>query len=293
MAYQRLAHDDGELATVLAASAQGVGMVLSTQASMSLEAVAQAVRGDATRGPLWFQLYLQTDPGVTLDLVKRAELAGYEALVITVDAPCSGVRDRERRVGFALPEGIRAVNLAPYGKQPATTLDQAPTWDSIAWLQTRTRLPIVLKGILHVDDARQAARMNLAGIIVSNHGGRTLDTVPTASQVLPGIAQAVSADMAVLADGGIRRGTDVLKALALGAHAVLLGRPVLHGLAHAGAHGVAHVLRLLRDELEIAMALCGCASPSQAHAGLLYPCAATDKAITKAITTAMAPHHER
>ncbi len=288
MAYQCMAHADGELATALAASAQGAGMVLSTQASVSLESVAQAVRADATRGPLWFQLYLQTDSGVTLDLVKRAELAGYEALVITVDAPCSGVRDRERRAGFALPEGISAVNLAPYGPQASTTLDQAPTWDSIAWLQTRTRLPIVLKGILHVDDARQAARINLAGVIVSNHGGRTLDTVPTASQVLPGIAQAVAADMVVLADGGIRRGTDVLKALALGAHAVLLGRPVLHGLTNAGAQGVAHVLRVLRDELEIAMALCGCASTSgiatQAHACLLYQPAAT--ATTTATTTA-------
>lgn len=275
MAYQRLAHTDGEMATALAAAAQGVGMVLSTQSSMPLESVAQAVRGDAGRGPLWFQLYLQSDRGITLDLVKRAELAGYEALVITVDAPCSGVRDRERRAGFTLPTGVAAVNLAPYGKLAADSLEQAPTWDDLAWLQTCTRLPIVLKGILHADDARQAARMGLAGVIVSNHGGRTLDTAVTAAQVLPGICQAVAADMVVLADGGIRRGTDMLKALALGARAVLAGRPVLYGLANAGAQGVAHVLRVLRDELEIAMALCGCASASQVASCTLYPTPST------------------
>ena len=269
VAYQRMAHADGELAMAYAAAAQGAGLVLSTQSSVVLEAVAQAVGPDADRGPLWFQLYLQADWGLTLDLVRRAELAGYEALVVTVDAPSAGVRDRERRAGFTLPDGVSAVNVA------GTFCPCAPTWTDLERLQAATRLPILLKGILHPDDARMAASMGFAGIIVSNHGGRTLDTAPATATMLPRIAEAVrlaaSGHCLVLVDGGIRRGTDVLKALALGAHAVLVGRPVVHGLANAGAVGVAHVLRLLRDELAIAMALCGCATLDQINGGLLLP----------------------
>ena len=270
VAYQRMAHPDGELATALAASAQGAGLVLSTQASLPLELVAQAVRDDADRGPLWFQLYLQHDRGFNLELVRRAEAAGYEALVLTVDAPCHGARDRERRAGFRLPPGISAVNLAGLPPRPDAQLGPgqsalfdallggAPTWDDIAWLQANTRLPVLLKGILHPDDAREAARLRVGGIIVSNHGGRTLDTALPTAAALPAIADAVGGSLPLLVDGGIRRGTDVLKALALGASAVLVGRPYIFGLANAGALGVAHVIRLLRDELEIAMALCGC-----------------------------------
>jgi len=218
--------------------------------------------------------------------VQRAEAAGYEALVLTVDAPTSGARDRERRAGFRLPPGVRAVNLDGLPPPPVVTLGpgqsalfdgllrHAPTWDDVAWLQAQTRLPILLKGVLHEDDARQAARLGLGGVIVSNHGGRTLDTAPATAQVLPRIVDALAGGMPVLVDGGIRRGTDVLKAVALGANAVLLGRPYIHGLANAGAMGVAHVLRLLRDELEIAMALCGCSRLDQATRNLLYPQAA-------------------
>jgi 4-hydroxymandelate oxidase len=265
-----MAHPDGELGTAVAASAQEAGLVLSTQASTPLEAVADAIRNDPDRGPLWFQLYLQHDRGFNLELIRRAEAAGYEALVLTVDAPCNGARDRERQAGFRLPPGISAVNLSQLSPRPDPArhphqsalfddlLQQAPTWDDIAWLQASTRLPLILKGVLHPDDAREAARLQVGGLIVSNHGGRTLDTLPPTAEVLPEIVEAVGGSLPVLVDGGIRRGTDVLKAMALGAAAVLIGRPYIYGLANAGALGVAHVIRLLRDELEIAMALSGC-----------------------------------
>lgn len=281
IAFQRLAHPDGELAMAYAAAALGAGVVLSTQASVSLEAVAQAVLPDRGRGPLWFQLYLQHDRGFTQALVQRAEAAGYEALVLTVDAPTSGVRDRERRAGFRLPPGVGPVNLAGLQAPTATELrpgqsalfdgllHQAPTWDDIAWLQSITRLPVLLKGVLHPADARQAVAAGAAGLIVSNHGGRTLDTAPATASALPRVVQAVGGALPVVVDGGIRRGTDVLKAMALGASAVLVGRPAIWGLANAGAAGVAHVLRLLRDELEIAMALTGCATLADASQALL------------------------
>ena len=288
VAFQRLAHPDGELATAYAAAALGAGLVLSTQASQPLEAVAQAMLGDAGRGPLWFQLYLQPDRGHTHELVQRAEAAGYEALVLTVDAPCSGVREREWRAGFRLPPGIRAVNLpaaaapsASGGTDPSNgapagssalfdgLLRHAPTWDDVQWLQSSTRLPVLLKGVLHPKDARTALAHGVAAVIVSNHGGRTLDTTPSTASVLPRIADATGGALPLLVDGGIRRGTDVLKAIALGARAVLVGRPIVWGLAHSGAAGVAHVLRLLRDELEAAMALTGCATLAQAGREIL------------------------
>jgi len=282
VAYQRMAHAGGELASSYAAAALGAGMVLSTQASVTLEAVAQAIGADPNRGPLWFQLYIQPDRGFTRELVQRAERAGYEALVLTVDAPASGARDRERRANFQLPAHVSAVNLAGMAAPAQRTLQpgqsalfdnllaSAPTWNDVAWLQSITRLPVLLKGVLHPDDARQAAALGVGGVIVSNHGGRTLDTSPATAAVLPRIVQAVAGELPVLVDGGIRRGTDILKAIALGASAVLVGRPYIHGLANAGALGVAHVLRLLRDELEIAMALCGCRTLAQAGPHLLF-----------------------
>lgn len=282
MAFQRLAHADGELASAYAAAALGAGFTLSTQSSLPLELPAQAVLGTMGRGPLWFQLYLQHDRGFTRELVQRVERAGYEALVLTVDAPVSGVRDRERRAGFHLPAGISAVNLQGLGPVPAAApadgalcagvLRHASTWEDLAWLQEQTRLPVLLKGILHPRDALQAARLQAAGLIVSNHGGRTLDSAPATALALPRIVQALQNEAAgalpVIVDGGIRRGTDVLKAMALGASAVMIGRPIVWGLANAGAAGVAHVLRLLRDELEIAMALTGCATLADATSAL-------------------------
>ncbi len=281
LAHQRLSHPLGELGSALAASAQGAGLVLSAQSNVPMEDVARAVRDDASRGPLWFQLYLQPDRGFTRALVQRAEAAGFEALVLTVDAPVHGARDRERRAGFRLPPGVSAVNLA--GSAPAAAralapgqsalfddlLTSAPTWTDVECLRSTTRLPLLLKGVLHEADARQAAALGVAGLIVSNHGGRTLDTAVSTAWALPRIADAVGHTLPLLVDGGIRRGTDVLKAIALGARAVLLGRPFVHALAVAGAHGVAHTIRLLRDEFEIALALTGCATPAELSRAVL------------------------
>lgn len=281
MAYQRLAHPQGEAAVALAAAVMGAGMVLSTQSSVSMEEVSRLVLTEPARGPLWFQLYLQPDRDWTCRLIRRAEDAGYEALVLTVDAPVHGARDAERRTGFRLPPDIEAVHLRepPLSRQPVPAagtsalfdglLCSAPTWDDIAWLRARTSLPILLKGITHPADARMAVDLGAAGVIVSNHGGRTLDTAEPTARALPDVVAAIGGDVPVLVDGGIRRGTDILKALALGASAVLVGRPVLHGLTNAGAPGVAHVLRLLRDELEIAMALTGCRTLKDVQPDLL------------------------
>ncbi len=267
VAYQQLAHADGELACVLGASALRAGMVVSTQASIELETIAAQAQT-----PLWFQLYIQPDRDFTAALVRRAEAAGYRALVLTVDAPVSGIRNREQRAGFALPTGIEAVNLR--GMRPLAVsadpsasslllggplLNAAPTWADLDWLRAQTRLPILLKGILSAADAEQALAAGVDGLIVSNHGGRTLDGLPATIEALPEVAAAVQGRVPVLLDGGIRRGTDILKALALGADAVLVGRPCIFALAAAGAVGVAHVLQLLRAELEVAMALTGCA----------------------------------
>ncbi|RMH85317.1 alpha-hydroxy-acid oxidizing protein [Pseudomonas sp. AOB-7] len=266
VAYQKLAHPDGELASVLAAGAVRAGMLVSTQASVELETIAAAAQT-----PLWFQLYIQPDRDFTAALVRRAEAAGYQALVLTVDAPVSGVRNREQRAGFALPAGVEAVNLR--GMRPLQAsieppagslllggplLAAAPTWADLAWLRGLTRLPILLKGIMSGADAEQALAAGMDGLIVSNHGGRSLDGLPATIEALPEVAAAVQKQVPLLLDGGIRRGSDVLKALALGADGVLVGRPYVFGLAAAGAVGVAHVLQMLRGELEVAMALTGC-----------------------------------
>lgn len=297
VAYQCMAHPDGEIASACAASALEAGMVLSALSTKTIEDVAAAMGIPPSNtssntssnhklqesttashpAPLWFQLYWQADRGVTLSLIQRAQAAGCQALVLTVDAPCHGARDRERRAQFTLPAGIYAANLpTTHGQHQSTLLggqlaQQAPTWNDVAWLLTQTRLPIVLKGILHPSDAVEAAQLGVAAVVVSNHGGRTLDTTPSTASMLPWIADAVQGRIALLVDGGIRRGTDVLKAIALGASAVLVGRPALYGLAAAGANGVAHVLRLLIDELEIAMALTGCRTLDMATAALVLP----------------------
>ncbi len=288
IAHQRLAHPDGELASACAAAAQEAGIVLSIQSSVRLEDVARAVVAEPQRGPLWLQLYLQHDRGFTRALVQRAEAAGYEALVVTVDAPTSGARDRERRAGFHLPPGLGAANLQSLPPAPEVApgpgqsalfdglLRHAATWHDIEWLQGQTRLPLLLKGVLHEDDAAQALALGVAGLVVSNHGGRTLDTAVSTAWALPRIAERVAGAVPLLVDGGIRRGTDVLKAAALGARAVLIGRPQVHALAVAGALGVAHMLRLLRDELEIAMALTGCATLDQASPALIARASSKD-----------------
>lgn len=266
VAFQKLAHPDGELASVLGASALRAGMVVSTQASVALEDIARQAQTQ-----LWFQLYIQPDRAFTRELVQRAEAAGYQALVLTVDAPVGGMRNREQRAGFVLPPGVEAVNL--HGMRPlqasadpatgslllgSALLAAAPGWADLDWLRGLTRLPILLKGVMTGEDARRAVAAGADGLIVSNHGGRTLDGLPATIEVLAEVAAAVEGRVPLLLDGGIRRGSDVLKALALGARAVLIGRSYIFGLATAGAVGVAHVLQLLRAELEVAMALTGC-----------------------------------
>jgi 4-hydroxymandelate oxidase len=265
IAHQKLFHPDGELATAVAASAVSACMVVSTQATVTLEDIARQATA-----PLWFQLYVQPDRGFTRALAQRAESAGYRALVVTVDAPVSGMRNREQRTGFALPPGVEAVNLRDMPPPTSRTgmtdalllgsslLACAPTWRDLEWLRTTTRLPLLIKGIMTAEDACQAIESGVNAIVVSNHGGRTLDTQPATIEVLPEIVEAVGGRIPVLFDGGIRRGSDVFKALALGARAVLVGRPYVYGLAAAGAVGVSHVMQMLRAELEVTMALTGC-----------------------------------
>lgn len=265
LAHQKMAHLEGEIATASGAGAQEAGMVLSMQASVSMEDAARA--SPTCR---WFQLYFQPLREATLKLVKRAEAAGFEVLMVTVDAPVNGVRNREHRAGFqwtgdVVPENLKDLPTAPVkplreGASPVFDHFMAvgPTWDDVEWLRSQTKLPIVLKGILSADDAELAIDLGIHAIAVSNHGGRTLDTLPATIDVMSEIAGVVDGRVPLLFDGGIRRGTDVLKALALGASAVMVGRPIIYGLSVAGALGVSHVLRLLRDEFEISMALTGC-----------------------------------
>ncbi len=276
VAFHGLVHPEGELATALGAAATGSLMVVSTQAGRRLEEIAEA-----TPGPRWFQLYMQAERADTLALVRRAEAAGYGALVVTVDAAVNGLRNAEQRAGFALPPGLRAVNLdglrqvrveAPPGRSPVFLgmLDHAPRWEDLAWLCGATPLPVLAKGIMEPGDAELAVAAGVAGVIVSNHGGRVLDTLPATAEALPAVAARVGGRVPVLCDGGVRRGTDVLKALALGARAVLVGRPQIHALAVGGAAGVAHMLTILRAELEVAMALTGRPTLVDIDRGVLF-----------------------
>jgi 4-hydroxymandelate oxidase len=275
-AYQRLAHPDGELAMVRGANAAGATLVVSTQANTPLEEVAAAATV-----PLWFQLYIQPDRDFTRSLVRRAAEAGYQALVLTVDAPVLGTRNREQRISFTLPPGLERANLrglpAAKGSQRPTgtsiysgALDAAITWKDIEWLRSLTRMPVLVKGVMGGADASRAVDAGVSGIIVSNHGGRTLDTLPPTIEVLPEIIAAVAGRVPVLVDGGIRRGTDVLKALGMGAAAVLIGRPPIYGLAVGGAAGVTHVINILRTELESAMALTGRTSIAEIDGSVIW-----------------------
>ena len=256
MAYQKHAHHDGERAMAQAAAATESTFVLSSQTTTSLPDVAAS----APDGHRWFQLYVFRDRAVSVDLVAQAREHGYEALVITVDFPVAGWRERDKQTGFRIEHPV-AVNP---GGEPMTTEelfaqhDPTLTWDGIAEFADAAQMPVLLKGILRPDDAARAVDAGAAGVIVSNHGGRQLDTVLSGADALPPIVEAVDGRIDVLVDGGIRRGWDVSKALALGANAVLVGRPLLWGLAREGRPGVEAVLRQLLAEFDGSLALLGC-----------------------------------
>ncbi len=283
-AFHKLVHPQGETATAQGADRAGTLMVASTLSTTPLEEIAQA-----SGGPMWFQLYIYEDRELTRSLVQRAEAAGYEALVVTVDSPVWGKRERDIRNGFSLPDDLGLANfpdldqenlprppgggnaLAAYVEQQ---LDPSLTWEDIAWLQDLTDLPVVVKGIVAPEDARLAHEHGCAGVVVSNHGGRQLDAGIPTLHALPGVVDALdelASDVEVYVDGGIRRGTDVLIALCLGARAVLVGRPVLWALAVDGAKGVARALGLLQDEVDNALALTGLTSPAQASRDQIVP----------------------
>nr|WP_309236344.1 MULTISPECIES: alpha-hydroxy acid oxidase [unclassified Streptomyces] len=267
MAYQRLLHPDGELAAARAARAVGVPFAISTLSSYSIEEIA------AVGGTVWFQLYWLRDRDAVLDLVRRAEAAGCEALVVTVDVPRMGRRLRDVRNGFGLPPHVRAVNLGPapetsahrredgrsaVATHTAEAFDPALGWDDLAWLRDRTDLPLLVKGVLDPRDAVRAVDAGADGVVVSNHGGRQFSAAVASVTALPRVLDAVAGRCSVLFDSGVRTGTDVLRALALGADGALCGRPLLWGLALDGEAGALHVLELLRDELREALLLAGC-----------------------------------
>lgn len=273
MAYQRLLHAEGELAVARAAAAAGIPFTVPLLSSVAMERVA------AAGARMWFQAYWLRDRGLLMELICRAEAVGCRALVFTVDVPRMGRRLRDMRSGFALPDHVSAAHLTVDGASAAQRgtdgvsavaahtkeiFDQSLSWNDLEWLRERTTLPLVLKGVLAPEDAVRAARAGVQALIVSNHGGRQLDGAPPGIEMLPRVREAVEGECELLVDGGIRSGTDVLRALALGASGVLLGRPVLHGLAAGGEQGVTRVLTLLREELDDAMALSGCGTTAEA-----------------------------
>jgi len=253
--YQCLAHPDGECATAQGAGMARTLMAASTFSTRSLEDIAQVASG-----PLWFQLYLYHNLELSAAVVQRAEAAGYRAIVLTVDLPVLGNREKDVRNKFVLPSHMRLANFLDEQHEPeqnSISIPFAPTWETLDWLKTLTSLPIIAKGILTAEDALLALERGVSGIIVSNHGGRQLDTALASIEALPEIVDVVAGRCEVYLDSGIRRGTDVLKALALGARAVLIGCPIFWGLAVNGAEGVQDVLEILRAELERAMVLSG------------------------------------
>lgn len=276
--YHRLLHPRGELETVEGAHLAEVTLCTATFSTFTVEEIVQAAQQ-----PFWFQLYIQTDRSLTRELVERALACGCEAICVTVDVPVNGPRDRELRAGFHLPPGVQRANLARLGPEIAAAAHRPvgrniysvthgadATWKDIEWLRSFIPAKLLLKGILHPADAERALQTGCDGLIVSNHGGRSLDTVPASMDALPAIVRQVGARAPVLLDGGIRRGIDIFKALACGATAVLIGRPYLWGLAAGGAHGVSRVVEILRAELEMTMGLIGCARLSQISPEFLF-----------------------
>ncbi|MGC9538981.1 alpha-hydroxy acid oxidase [Streptomyces sp. UG1] len=262
-AFHKLVDPEGELATARAAAAAGAIMIVSMASTVAVGEIADAVRSMGADAQLWFQLYIQPDREITEALIRRATDAGCTALVVTVDSPVLGAGERNRRNDFHdLPPGLRCENLVDLrdgerGHVRQIAMSPELNWQHIDWLRRTTSLPILLKGVLHPEDARIAVRHGVDGLLLSNHGGRQLDTVPATLELLPEIVAAVEGRIPVVLDGGVRRGTDAVKALALGASAVGIGRPVMWALAEGGEKGVRRLLELLRDELDDTLALCG------------------------------------
>jgi 4-hydroxymandelate oxidase len=272
-AFHRLCCEEGELATIEGANRAGASMVLSSFSTASVEEVTAAAKH-----PVWFQLYFQEDHGLTQEMVRRAEAAGCKALCVTVDTPVLGARHREARAQFELPKHFKLpnLNLGAISHRPAFNgiyselLNPGLSWKDIEWLVSVTTLPIILKGVLNPEDAEIAVGAGVSALIVSNHGARNLDTLPSTAQALPRVAERIQGRIPILVDGGIRRGTDVVKAIALGAKAVLIGRPYLYALAVAGAAGVARAIEMLRTELLMAMALTGRTAIGQIDSTILW-----------------------
>jgi 4-hydroxymandelate oxidase len=278
-AFHKLACEAGEIATARAAKAAGTLFILSSLSNTAMEKVFAE-----SGSPRWFQLYIYKDREITRELVQRAEAAGAEAIVLTVDAPGLGTRERDVRNSFRLPAGLAVENLAPLGKGTMPVVEGSGLaayvrenfksdlgFDDLDWLCGATRLPVVVKGVCRGDDARRAAEHGAKAVVVSNHGGRQLDTAPATCEVLPHVVEAAGDLCEIYVDGGIRRGSDVLKAIALGARAVLVGRPILWGLTVAGELGATDVLEILRRELDEAMLLCGCTELSDIDGSVLRP----------------------
>jgi 4-hydroxymandelate oxidase len=290
-AFHKLACGAGEIATARAAKSAGTLFILSSLSNSAMEEVFAdpPSRGSGATGaqkgsPRWFQLYVYKDREITRALVQRAEAAGAEAIVLTVDAPGLGTRERDTRNRFSLPAGLAVANLAPLGKGDLPNVEgsglaayvrdnfkQDLGFDDLDWLCGCTRLPVVVKGVCRGEDARRAAEHGAKAVVVSNHGGRQLDTAPATCQVLPYVVGAAGDLCEVYVDGGIRRGSDVLKAIALGARAVLVGRPILWGLTVGGDEGATNILEILRRELDEAMLLCGCTRIGDVGRWLLEP----------------------
>lgn len=278
-AFHKLACAEGEIAPAKAAKVAGTLFILSSLSNTAMEPVLAAAAS-----PRWFQLYIYKERGVTAELVKRAEAAGAEATVLTVDAPGLGTRERDMRNRFTLPDGLTIENLSPLGKgkMPNVTgsglaayvrdnFKSDLSFDDLDWLCGSTPLPVVVKGVCRADDARRAVEHGARALVVSNHGGRQLDTAPPTCEVLPRVVDVVGDRCEIYVDGGIRRGSDVLKAIALGARAVLIGRPILWGLTVASEQGALDVLEILRRELDEAMLLCGCTALKDINRSLLSP----------------------
>jgi len=267
-AFHKLMHPEGEIATARGAGAADAIYVVSSFTTTPIEEIAKVAKK-----PLWFQLYVVDDRSFVKDLVQKVEAQGCRALCITVDTPISGVRNRQQKANFKLPDDLHApymIDTAFATNGESLKFKKSLTWTDIEWLKSLTKLPVLLKGILNPNDAEKAIQIGCSGIIVSNHSGRNLDTVPATIEVLPSIVKKVNKRIPVLMDGGIRRGTDVLKAMALGASAVLVGKPICYGLACGGSEGVTKVLNILRKEFEFSMALSGRATIASIDQSLIW-----------------------